>query len=174
MFALLATLSAAEASDLGAYEPGDVGHGLIAGSYTRFPTARSWQVSALTTTALMSATTVGLTAWRFDDPNLPVYPWLVTIPTMGIVASSLGSWLVNGQPIGAQIGGASTWVVPATLAGLMAGGIASLILTSMATAERQQLALSTGMVVGSVAYGAVIAWGPTFMAKTTWSRGRYS
>ena len=171
MLALLATMNTAAATDLGAYEP--TGYGWIAGSYDRFPTARSWEISALTTAVAMSATTVGLTAWRFSDPNLPVYPWLLTIPAMGMMTASLGSWIVNGQPFGIQAAGAATWMVPATLGGFVAGVIPTLVLLDSLPSDQAIYGVATGCVIASVAYGAIIAWGPTLASKSRWSARRY-
>lgn len=172
MLALLATMSTAAATDLGVYEP--TGYGWIAGSYDRFPTARTWEISALSTAVAMSATTVGLTAWRFSDPNLPVYPWLVTIPAMGVMTASLGSWIVNGQPFGIQAAGAVTWMIPATLGGFVAGAVPALILTSALPPEEDIYGVATGCVIASVAYSAIIAWGPTLASKSRWSARRRS
>ena len=171
MLALLATLSVAEASDLGPYEPVPTGYGWIGGAYDVFPTQRSWQVSAATTAALLVPASVGLVAWRFQDPNLPLGPWL-TLPVLALGAPSLGSWLVNGQHFGAEVGGTATFLYPATAAGAAAGALTWAVLSS--DPDLQPVHHMTGAAVAaSLGFSAVVAWGPTIMAKSRWSVRRH-
>lgn len=171
MLGLLAALSTAEASELGAYEPAPTGYGVLVGAYETFPTSRSWQVSAGATALAMSVASVGLVAWRLEDPNLPTYPWL-TLPVLAVTSASLSSYLVNGQHLGSQTAGALSLLVPASMAGFAAGAVPTLILINGLGPERAPYALATGCVIGSAAFGAVLGWGPTLMAKTRWARTR--